>query len=258
MVGVSPRGAHPYFRSDVRSSAADSSTNRSWLALNVPSLFTQSVLSSMFLSAAILRTYVLISREKNARFSWSEGGPNPYLLVTPFATMQHAVESRLWYHDIPCIPHEIRDFVHIFRGPYIEPIEDFLTSINWCLWRHTSSCAAVKARGRPCTRLLGGLTVPLSIMLFLNRRTVRVVHRPRVAIISCGMLSSRPCLMLSVRSLSNLEGIPTIWAIRNFGNGPERWERREKVESMKNSKQFGIRGGADKSFDLNCIAYKIY
>jgi len=188
---------------------------------------------------------------KNSELSWSEG-QNRYLLIAPFATMQHALESRLRYHDIPCIPHEISDFVNVFCGPYIEPFEDFLTSINRCLWRHASSCATVNVRGRPCIRLLGGLMVPLSIMLFLNRRTVRVVHRLRFAIISCGMLSSRPCLMLSVRSLSNLIGIPTIWAIRDLENGPERWERRENVESMNNSRQFGIWGGADKSFDLNC------
>jgi len=204
----------------------------------------------MFLSAAILWTYVSIYLNKKLG-ALMIGGTKWYLLVAPFATMQHALESRLRYHDIPCIPHEISDFVNVFCGPYIEPFEDFLTSINRCLWRHTSSCATVNVCGHLCIRLLGGLMVPLSIMLFLNHRTVHIVYRLCFAIISCSMLSSRPCLMLSVHSLSNLIGIPIIWAIRDLENGPEHWELCENVESMNNSKQFGIWGRADKSFDLN-------
>ena len=98
--GVTPTGAQPYFRSAVRSFAADSSINISCSAVHSDSLLIHCVLSLGFCCAACNCSW----KSKRVVKYGIKKCYDRYLLFRPFHTFEHALNALLIDLNIECIP----------------------------------------------------------------------------------------------------------------------------------------------------------
>ena len=106
--GVTPIGAHPYFRCAVLSFAADSSTKMSCSAVHPESFLIQSALSTGFRCAACI--CISTSEKRESKQSKQR---SLYLLFCPLYSFQHTLNTFLIDMDIKLIPKKVCLFINV-------------------------------------------------------------------------------------------------------------------------------------------------